>query len=64
MCILIISSHHSAVKETKTRVFDPCGGGVEYLHVTLRVVRGDEMGSLESEAVKYGHEFYGTQTQK
>jgi hypothetical protein len=22
----------------------PCGGGVEYLHLTLRVVRGDEMG--------------------
>jgi hypothetical protein len=25
--------------------------------VTLRVVGGDEKGSLESETVKYGHEF-------
>jgi hypothetical protein len=32
--------------------------------VTLRVVGGDENGSLESEAVKYGHEFYRTRTQK
>jgi hypothetical protein len=32
--------------------------------VTLRVVRGDEKGSLESETVKYGHESYGTRTQK
>jgi hypothetical protein len=30
--------------------------------VTLRVVGGDEKGSLESETVKYGHESYGTQT--
>jgi hypothetical protein len=32
--------------------------------VTLRVVGGDEKGSLESETVKYGHEFYGTRTLK
>jgi hypothetical protein len=32
--------------------------------VTLRVVGGDEKGSLESETVKYGHESYGTRTQK
>jgi hypothetical protein len=32
--------------------------------VTLRVVGGDEKGSLESEAVKYGHESYGTRTRK
>jgi hypothetical protein len=32
--------------------------------VTLRVVGGDEKGSLESETVKYGHEPYGTQTRK
>jgi hypothetical protein len=31
--------------------------------VTLRVVGGDEKGSLESETVKYGHESYGTRTQ-
>jgi hypothetical protein len=28
--------------------------------VTLRVVGGYEKGSLESETLKYGHEFYGT----
>jgi hypothetical protein len=32
--------------------------------VTLRVVRGDEKGSPESERVKYGHESYGTLTRK
>jgi hypothetical protein len=32
--------------------------------VTLRVIRGDEKGSLESETVKYGHESYGTRTRK
>jgi hypothetical protein len=30
--------------------------------VTLRVVGGDEKGSLESETVKYGLEFQGTRT--
>jgi hypothetical protein len=28
--------------------------------VTLRVVGGDEMGSLKSETVKYGREYQGT----
>jgi hypothetical protein len=28
--------------------------------VTLRVVGGDEMGSLKSETVKYGHKSQGT----
>jgi hypothetical protein len=32
--------------------------------VTLRVVGGDEKGSLESETVKYGHESYETRTRK
>jgi hypothetical protein len=32
--------------------------------VTLRVVGGDEKGSLESDTVKYGHESYGTRTRK
>jgi hypothetical protein len=30
--------------------------------VSLRVVGGDEKGSLESETVKYGHEYNGTLT--
>jgi hypothetical protein len=32
--------------------------------VTLRVVGGDERGSLKSETVKYGREYQGTQTQE
>jgi hypothetical protein len=31
---------------------------------TLRVLGGDEKGSLESEAVKYGHESHGSLTRK
>jgi hypothetical protein len=32
--------------------------------VTLRVVGGDEKGSLESETVKYGHERHETRTRE
>jgi hypothetical protein len=32
--------------------------------VTLRVVRGDEMGSLKSETVKYGREYQRTRTRE
>jgi hypothetical protein len=32
--------------------------------VTLRVVGGDEKGSLKSETVKYGYENKGTRTQE
>jgi hypothetical protein len=32
--------------------------------VTLRVVGGDEKGSLESETVNYGHESHGSRTPK
>jgi hypothetical protein len=32
--------------------------------VTLRVVRGDEMGSLKSETVKYVREYQGTRTRE
>jgi hypothetical protein len=32
--------------------------------VTLRVVGGEEKGSLKSETVKYGHEFQGTRTRE
>jgi hypothetical protein len=32
--------------------------------VTLRVVGGDEKGSLESETVKYAHKSHGTRIQK
>jgi hypothetical protein len=43
----------------------PCGDrGRKPPRVTLRVVRGGEKGSLESDTVKYGHEFHGTRTRK
>jgi hypothetical protein len=32
--------------------------------IALRVIGGDEKGSLESETVKYGHKYHGTQTQE
>jgi hypothetical protein len=32
--------------------------------VILRVVGGDEKGSLKSETVKYGHEYQGTRTRE
>jgi hypothetical protein len=32
--------------------------------VALRVVGGDEKGSLETETLKYGHESHGTRTRK
>jgi hypothetical protein len=32
--------------------------------VTLRVVGGDEKGSLKSETVKYGREYQGTRTRE
>jgi hypothetical protein len=44
------------------RVSNLFGSGVEFSTVTLRVVGGDEKGSLKSEIVKYGREFQGTRT--
>jgi hypothetical protein len=42
---------------------EPCvEEGLNTSTVTLRVVRGDKKGSLESETVKYGLETQGTQT--
>jgi hypothetical protein len=41
-----------------------CGGGIEYSTVTLRVVGGDEKGSLKSEIVKYGRESQGTRAKE
>jgi hypothetical protein len=42
----------------------PCGGGIEYLTVTLRVVGCDEKGSLKSETVKHGRKSQRTRTQE
>jgi hypothetical protein len=38
--------------------------GSKTSNVTLRVVGGDEKGSLKSETVKYGYESKGTRTQE
>jgi hypothetical protein len=38
--------------------------GTNTYTVTLRVVGGDEKGSLKSETVKYGHESQGTRTRE
>jgi hypothetical protein len=45
-------------QQRNTRV----GAGSKTSTVTLRVVEGDEKGSLISETVKYGHESQGTRT--
>jgi hypothetical protein len=42
----------------------PVEGGSNTSTVTLRVVRGDEIGSLNSETVKYGREYQGTRTRQ
>jgi hypothetical protein len=46
--------------ESETRV----EAGSNTSTVNLRIVGGDEKGSLESDTVKYGSESYGTRTQK
>jgi hypothetical protein len=38
--------------------------GYKWDKVALRVVGGDDKGSLESEIVKYGREFHGTRTRE
>jgi hypothetical protein len=42
----------------------PVEAGSNASTVTLRVVGGDEMGSLKSETVKYGNESQGTRTRE
>jgi hypothetical protein len=44
----------------RNSIFSPVKAGSN----TLRVVGGDEKGSLESETVKYGRESHGTRTQE
>jgi hypothetical protein len=38
--------------------------GFDTSAIFLRIVRGDEKESLESETVKYGRESHGTRTRK
>jgi hypothetical protein len=57
---LVVIKGSGFVNSRSTRV----EAGSNTSTVTLRVVGGDEKGSLESETVKYGHESYGTRTRK
>jgi hypothetical protein len=48
-------------------IFGSRGGYKKAVHNSteaLRVVGGDQKGSIESETVKYGHESHETQTRK
>jgi hypothetical protein len=50
---------------TQTQTQNPvCRRGRNTSTVNLRVIGGDEMGSLTSETVKYGRESQGTWTQE
>jgi hypothetical protein len=51
-------------KNERRYEFNRVEAGSNTSTVTLRVVRGDEMGSLKSETVKYGREYQGTRTRK
>jgi hypothetical protein len=51
---------YPTVRDQDTRV----EAGSNTSTVALRVVGGDEKGSLESETVKYGHESHGTRTRE
>jgi hypothetical protein len=55
--------YNRVVTEKQNRV--PCvEAGSNTSTVTLRVVGGDEKGSLRSETVKYGYESKGTRAQE
>jgi hypothetical protein len=66
----IVNLFLSPTDETICRVFVSCflwtrvDAESNSFTVTLRVVGGDEKGSLESETVKYANESYGTRTRK
>jgi hypothetical protein len=55
ICIVEI---YEAVRETSVEA------GSNTSTVTLRVIGGDEKGSLKSETVKYGREYQGTWTRE
>jgi hypothetical protein len=54
--------YHPRYKYNRTQTRVEAGSSTST--VTLRVVRGYEMGSLKSETVKYGREYRGTRTQE
>jgi hypothetical protein len=52
------------VRSKSSQKFTCVEAGSNTSTVTLRVVGGDEKGSLKSETVKYGHESQGTGTRE
>jgi hypothetical protein len=48
----------------ETKRYSRVEAGSNTSTVTLRVLGGDEKGSIESETVKYGHESHGTRARK
>jgi hypothetical protein len=58
LCLVYISYPVLVLVSTRVEV------GSNTSTVTLRVVGGDEKGSLNYETVKYGHESYGNLTSK
>jgi hypothetical protein len=65
------TTKNGRLKSPNVRIKLPCvvrssrvEAGSNASTLALRVVGGDEKGSLESETVKYGHESHGTPTQK
>jgi hypothetical protein len=60
----VLFGSREVIKEDQTTGGSRVEAGSNTSTVTLRVVVGDEKGSLESETVKYGHESHGTRTRK
>jgi hypothetical protein len=56
-----LSGRYSALQRYRNT---PVEAGSNTSTVTLRVVEGEEKGSLKSERVKYGHESKGTPTRE
>jgi hypothetical protein len=62
-CILLHTDMNSSYFEHKSRN-SRVEAGSNTSTVALRVVGGDEKGSLETETEKYGHQSYRTRTRK
>jgi hypothetical protein len=54
----------SAVQFSSVQNYSRVEAGSNTSTVALRVVGGDGKGSLESETIKYGLQFYGTRTRE
>jgi hypothetical protein len=61
-CSLVSPRRIAEQRQTQTQTCVEAGSNTSI--VTLRIVEGDEKGSLKYETVKYGHENKGTRTQE